>query len=133
MKNTIKKLQKSNSPRLKWLWILLVQIISMFALYALMSLSLWLGSFLHGVCLWVLMPIAGLISACMATRKGLLNYIAWLIPPAAQVFSNLLLWGYSPSVAPVFVCGFLSLVGAAAGEVLKRQHKSKGADKWKKT
>jgi len=111
-----------NKPvRLKWLWILLVQIISMIAFSALISLSVWLGGFVHGFCLWVLMPIGGLASAYLATHRGLLNYAAWIVPPAAQVISNLLLWGYSPSVGPVFLCAFISLVGAAAGEVRKRQ------------
>lgn len=123
MKNA---LNKSNGISLfpkKWLWILLIQIVSMFTFSMLVSLSIWLGALLHGICLWLIMPAAGFISSHYATRKGLLNYIAWLIPPTAQVFANLLLWGYSPSIAPVFFCGFVSLVGAAAGEVIKRRHK----------
>lgn len=117
----MKKHPKNKLMRLKWLWVLLVQIISMLAFSALISLSVWLGGFVHGLCRWILMPIGGFISAYMATCKGLLNYAAWIVPPAAQVFANLLLWGYSPSVGPVFLCAFISLVGAAAGEVFKRQ------------
>ena len=39
-----------------------------------------------------------------------------------EVAGSLLVWGYPPAIAPVFLCGFLSLVGAAAGEVLNRQN-----------
>lgn len=123
MKTILHKQKKEYVLRAKWLWILLVQIASMFAFSMLISLSVWLGALLHGICQWVIMPAAGFLSAHYATRKGLLNYAAWIVPPAAQVFANLLLWGYSPSIAPVFFCGFVSLVGAAAGEVIKRRHK----------
>ena len=124
--------KKKWTPRIRWPWILLIQIVSMLAAGALISLSILLGGFLHGVCLWMLMPLAGFASACMATKKGLLNYAAWIAPPVMEVFSNLLIWGYSPSVGPVFLCGFVSLVGAATGEVLRLQTKDKGDRRWKK-
>ena len=38
-----------------------------------------------------------------------------------EVAATLLIYTYSPSPGPVFFCGFVSLVGAAAGEVYKRQ------------
>lgn len=110
-------------PGARWLWILLIQIISMLALGALISLSIIPGKIFHGICLWGVMPVCGFISACLATKKGLLNYAAWIAPPVMEVFSNLLVWGYSPTMGPVFTCAFISLVGAATGEVLKVQHK----------
>lgn len=115
---------KQKKPiRAKWLWIFLIQLISMLALGALISLSVIPGKIFHGICLWGVMPICGFISACMATKKGLLNYAAWIAPPVMEVFGNLLVWGYSPTAGPVFLCAFISLVGAATGEVLKRQYK----------
>lgn len=121
--------------RHKWPWILLFQIILTLAVFALFSLSLWLGGFVHGLCLWLFTPLAGFTSACIATRRGLLNYLTWLIPPIAQVAVNLLMWGYPPSVGPVFLCAFISLVGSATGEVLKRAHdkqSNEGVSPWKK-
>lgn len=109
----------------KWLWVLLIQIAATLVVFLLLSLSLWLGGFLHGLCLWLLTPIAGFLSACISTRLGFLNYLAWLVPPISQVAANLLLWGYSPNVGPVFLCGFVSLVGAATGEVLKNSHEKR--------
>lgn len=108
---------------LKWLWILLIQLISMLALGALISLSVIPGKIFHGICLWGVMPVCGFISACLATKKGLLNYAAWIAPPIMEIFGNLLVWGYSPTMGPVFLCAFISLVGAATGEVLKVQTK----------
>ena len=109
--------------RARWLWILMIQLISMLALGALISLSVIPGKIFHGICLWGVMPICGFVSACLATKKGLLNYAAWIAPPVMEVFGNLLVWGYSPTMGPVFLCAFISLVGAATGEVLKRQYK----------
>ena len=112
--------------RLKWLRAMLVQILITLAAYLLLDLSLWLGGALYFLCKWVLMPVCGLLSACIATRAGFFNYLAFLVPPLMSLLSSQILWGYLPQPAPVFVCGFASLVGAAAGEVLKqskRPHK----------
>ena len=117
------KIEKNQPIPVKWLWILLIQCISMLAFGALISLSIIPGKVFHGICLWGVAPIAGFISACMATRRGLLNYAAWIAPPAMEVFGSLLVWGYSPAMGPVFLCAFISLVGAATGEVLNRQYK----------
>jgi len=119
----MKKTNQKRTIRMKWLWILVIQLISMLALGALISLSIIPGKIFHGICLWAVMPVCGFISACLATRKGLLNYAAWIAPPVMEVLGNLIVWGYSPSVGPVFLCAFISLVGAATGEVLKCQSK----------
>ena len=104
-----------------WLWAWLIQFVAMLALSLLAALSIMAGKFVHGLCLWVLLPTAGAASACAATRAGLLNYAAWIAPPAMEYLANDILWGYAPEVGPVFFCAFISLVGAATGEVLKRQ------------
>ena len=107
--------------RLMWLWVWLIQFAAMLALSLPAALSIIAGKFVHGLCLWLLLPAAGGVSACVATRKGLLNYAAWIAPPAMEFLANCILWGYAPEVGPVFFCAFISLVGAATGEVLKRQ------------
>lgn len=106
--------------RLMWLWIWLIQFAAMLALSLLAALSILAGRFVHNLCLWLLLPLAGGVSACIATRKGLLNYAAWIAPPVMEFAASRILWGYAPEVAPVFFCAFISLVGAATGEVLKR-------------
>lgn len=116
----------------RWLRAMLLELICTLAVYLLLDLSLWIGGFVHALCKWVLMPVCGLLSACLATHAGFLNYLAFLVPPLMYMAANLILWGYLPQTAPVFLCGFVSLVGAAAGEVLKRQHSNKGAKPWKK-
>lgn len=107
--------------RLKWLWIWLVQFASLLAFSMAAALSLWLGKFVHGACIWVLVPAAGCISACLATKKGLLNYAAWIAPPLMLLAGYWIIWGYLLTPGPVLLDAFVSLVGAAAGEVLKRQ------------
>ena len=84
--------------------------------------SLLAGGGIYKVFLWGILPVAGCICAYRATVAGLLNYAAWIAPPIAMVAANVLLWGFSPNPGPICLCAFVSLVGAAAGEVLKRQH-----------
>ena len=115
------KEKKQPKLRCKWLVIWLVQFASTLALGVLIAQSYYLGAVLHGILFWGLMSVAGCISACMATRKGLLNYAAWIAPPMMGLLGHYLVWGYAPNAGPIFLCAFISLVGAAAGEVLKRQ------------
>lgn len=108
-----------------WPLVWLIQAIAALALGALTALSLWLGGFVHGAFLWCVAPLGGAAAAYVAVRRGLNNYLAWLAPPLMELLGNLLVWGYPPSAGPVFLCGFIALVGAAAGEVRNRQ----GSDK----
>lgn len=107
--------------RLSWLLIWLIQFAAMLLVSAITALSILGGSFVHALFQWGLMPLSGFISAMWATRKGLLNYVAWIAPPVMMFAGNLLIWGYALSTGPVFLCGFVALVGAATGEVLNRQ------------
>lgn len=124
--NPIRRMQHN------WLLVLILQCIVTLAGNLLLSLGIWLGGFLHALCLWALTPVFGFLSACIATRKGLLNYVSLLIPPLTQMAAELILWGYLPQPGPVLLCGLISLIGAATGEVLKRESKNKGAASWKK-
>ena len=107
--------------KISWPLIWLIQAAAVLVLGLLAALSTLLGGFVHGIFLWALMPLAGMAAGYIATLRGLNNYLAWLAPPLMEIAGSLMIWGYSPSVGPVFLCGFLSLVGAAAGEVRKRQ------------
>ena len=79
---------------------------------------------LRGLHVGGLMPLLGGVSAYWATKKGLLNYAAWIAPPLCQALGHMAVWFYPPSPGPVLVCVFVSIVGAAAGEVrLREQHK----------
>jgi len=70
---------------------------------------------------WAGMSAVGLTLAYRATRRGLLNYAAWIVPPVCMWLGHWLLWGYSPAPGPVLLSAFISLVGAAAGEVRNQQ------------
>lgn len=118
----MKKAQSKDIP-LKWLWILLIQAASMLLLSLALERTYFLSITLHSICTWAVFPLAGMFSACFATRKGLLNYAAWLVPPAMQFLGYYISWPYFIKPGPVFLCGFISLIGAAAGEVLKRRDK----------
>ena len=117
-------MRKHGLKRLRWLWVWLVQIAACLLLGGALSWTLWLGRVLYAVCMWGLMPLLGGVSAYWATKKGLLNYAAWIAPPLCQALGHMAVWFYPPSPGPVLVCVFVSIVGAAAGEVrLREQHK----------
>ena len=103
--------------RFGWLIVWLVQFAAVLALGCILALSLWVNHVLYSVCMWGLMPLIGLVSAYLATVKGLLNYAAWIAPPAAMALSHTIIWFYPPAAGPVLLCAFVSLIGAAAGEV----------------
>ncbi len=113
------------SGRLRWLWVWLIQIAATLAISLPIALSLWLGKFIHAACMWGLAPIIGFAAAWIATRCGLLNYAAWIAPPVTLFLGYDLIWSYAPPAGPVFLCGFISLVGAATGEVLNQRQKKK--------
>ena len=113
--------KKQRPVKAKWLIIWIVQIISMLAVSVLIALSYYVSTVLHGILFWGGLSIAGFVSACLATRKGLLNYAAWIMPPVMGFVGHYLVWDYLPGAGPIFLCAFISLVGAATGEVIKRQ------------
>lgn len=115
------KMEDNAVKRWKWAGAWIVQILIMLALGCLTALAELLGAVAYGVAAWAVMPLAGLLTACRATRRGLLNYAAWIAPPACMWLTHWLIWDYSPEPGPALVCALASLVGAAAGEVLNQQ------------
>ena len=84
----------------------------------LLTLLIWLGGAWYDVAAWALMPVLGLFSAYLVTRRGVNNYIAWLAPPVCAFFAHYIVTGYTPGGAgPTLVTALLSIVGAAAGHV----------------
>ena len=125
MKNMQKKAPPHKRSRLRWLWVWLIQIAAALLVALPISLSLWLGGAAHALCMWVLSPVLGFISGLIATRRGLLNHAAWIAPPVMLFVGYEICWGYPPAAGPVFLCGLISLVGAATGEVLNQRQKKK--------
>ena len=107
--------------RWKWPVAWLVQIAEMLAFGALIALSDLLGGWIYGILSWAGMSLIGLISACRTTRRGLNNYLAWIAPPVCMALTHYLIWTYPPHPGPILLCAFVSLVGAAAGEVLNQR------------
>ena len=111
--------------KLNWLWALLIQSAAMLLLSLIGALTLYLGSTLHAIIQWAVLPIAGCASAYIATIVGLNNYIAWIAPPVMGFIAHLIAWGFVPTPGPILLCALISLIGAAAGEVVKRQNNEK--------
>lgn len=76
------------------------------------------------VLLWIAVPISGAVTACFVTVKGVSPYLAWILPPVMATFAGLIAsMGYAPSAGAMLLCAFVSLIGAAAGDVLTRPRK----------
>ncbi len=111
--------------KMNWLWALLIQTAAMLLLSLLGALSMYLGSALHGIMIWAILPVAGCASAYIAVILGLNNYVAWIVPPAMGFAAHLIAWGFLPTPGPILLCALISLIGAAAGEVVRRQNNTK--------
>ena len=106
-----------------WIAAWVVQIAVMLGAGALSALSLGVHPALYSAALWLLMPLLGAYTALRAVCRGLLNYAAWIAPPVCECAAHVLIWGYLPPAGAMLLCAFVSLIGAAAGEVLNRQKK----------
>ena len=107
----------------RWQWgfqLMLMLIISLCSTY----LPLFFqpaATFLRAVFLWILPLLVGPLTACRVTVCGLNCYVAWIVPPVIHTAVPWLCIGYPPPPLTMLLCAFLSLVGAAAGDVLARR------------
>lgn len=117
----------------RWIWAWLLQVIEMLAAGLLAALAAGWGALPSKLLLWGFMPLAGLLSACQATRRGLNNYLAWLAPAPCLFAAHYALWRFAPPAGAGLLTAFFALVGAAAGHVLAQRgkglwnHRRKGA------
>lgn len=108
--------------RFPWPVALLIQAAAALAVSYVACQLLWLGAAAYAVGVWAIVPAFGAASAYFVTVRGLSNYAAWLMPPLMAVAGHYLAFFYPPeSAGPVFLCALLSVIGAAAGEVVKRR------------
>lgn len=108
----------------RWIVALGLQILEMLAAGLLAALSYGAGAGLYAALIWAGVPLAGLFTACRAVRRGLNNYAAWIAPAPCLFAAYYLLWGFSPAAGAGLVTALLSLVGAAAGEVLNARERA---------
>lgn len=112
---------KTSSRDRRWLWALLLQIAASAAAGLAASASEIGPGWARILALWVAVPLIGGVTAFRAVTAGLLNYLAWIAPPALLYIAHIALWGYVPPVSAALLCAFVSLVGAAAGEVSRHR------------
>ena len=109
-----------------WLKAWIIQFAVMLAACLLAELSYYISGTLRSVLLRAAIPLLGAVTAARCVLRGLNNYAAWIAPPVCTAAASLILWGYVPHAGPVLMCAFISLVGAAAGEVLSNERKKGG-------
>lgn len=74
--------------------------------------------------LWIMPPVLGALSAFCLTRAGLISFAAWIVPPIVHSAVPWIALGYPPPPGTMLLCALVSLVGAAAGDVLNRNASS---------
>ena len=115
----------------RWIVAWVIQVAEALAAGLLAALAVGWGAAASKVLLWGFAPLAGLFSACQAVRRGLNNYLAWLAPAPCLFAAHYALWGFAPPAGAALLTAFLSLVGAAAGQVLVQRGKALWNDKRK--
>ncbi len=75
--------------------------------------------------LWILPLAFGAWSAYQAVCRGLISYAAWLLPPMIHSVVPWIGIGYPPAPLSMLLCAFISLIGAAAGDVMHKQTQEK--------
>ena len=117
------KVKKDGYRRSRWWLAWIIQIASALTTGIITAVTAGFHPIAAAAALWLFMPCAGAFTAFRAVRRGLLNYAAWIAPPACLYTAFILFWGYAPPAGPALLCALLSLIGAAAGEVYNQQHK----------
>lgn len=107
----------------RWLWAWVLQMIVMAAVCAAAALLQAGPIWARVLALWIAAPLAGGFTAFCAVLGGLLNYAAWIAPPVLLYLTHIAIWGYVPPVSAALLCAFVSLVGAAAGEVARQRRR----------
>ena len=114
----------TKSWRLLWLVQLILMLLIALADSYLPLLFPFAAIPLRVIFMWLLPLTTGAWTACALARAGLTAYAAWILPPVIHSVVPWLLIGYPPSAASMLVCAFVSLVGAATGDVLYRRERS---------
>ncbi len=76
---------------------------------------------LRAIFLWVMPSVFGAWSAYQAVCRGLISYAAWLLPPVIHSIVPWIVIGYPPAPLSMLLCAFISLIGAAAGDVMYKR------------
>lgn len=107
--------------KLRYPLLLLLQAAGMLVLSYLLLSLLWVSGTLYQVSAWAVLPLLGAVSAYLVTVKGINCYLGWIAPPAMGLLAHYLAFFYLPaSAGPFFVCAVVSVIGAAAGDVVKK-------------
>ena len=109
-----------------WIMGLGVQIVSLSALSAanaVMPLVLPLPDpiMFQRIISWIVIQIAGALSAYYAVRTGLSGFFAWIMPPVLYASIPWLVIGYPPGAGPMLLCALVSIMGAAAGDEMNKR------------
>lgn len=109
---------------LRVMWLMQAAVMLLIALSAtFLPLLFPVGSaVLRAVFLWLLPAAFGAWSACRLTCLGAISYAAWVLPPVIHTVVPWLFIGYPPAGLSMALCAFVSLVGAATGDVMYRRN-----------
>lgn len=105
---------------------LLIQFFSIFVLSFLFYL-LRPVSVLYNILMFIILPIASAYTSFELVKRMINPYLAWILPAIAETLAGFLSsLGIGPNPLPIMITAFVSLIGAATGDVaVKFQKKDK--------
>lgn len=79
---------------------------------------------IYEILIYGFVPCICMYSAGKLVLKGINPYLTWILPPIGETAAGFLItMGFGPQPLPIMITAFLSLVGAAAGDVMKKAMK----------
>ncbi|MBQ6716346.1 MAG: hypothetical protein IJN21_07490 [Clostridia bacterium] len=107
----------------KYLLLLLAQFSSVFLL-SFIAYLIRPVPVVHEIVIYALVPLFSSVSAGWIVLKGVNPYLAWIFPPIAMTLASFLsTLGIGSSPLPMMITAFVSLIGAAAGDVTIKTRK----------
>ena len=79
---------------------------------------------LYPFLVYVLVPFVSMYLAGKLVLKGINPYLTWILPSIGETAAGFLItMGIGPDPLPIMITAFVSLVGASAGDVIKKTKK----------
>ena len=79
---------------------------------------------IYSILIYALIPLFSAFSAGFLVTNGINPYASWILPPIAMTAASFLSsFGMGQSPLPMMIASFVSLIGAAAGDVTVKTRK----------
>lgn len=104
-----------------------VLLISQFAFLFIISFLFYLlrpFAFIFSILFYIILPVISSVLGYQMVRKGLNPYLTIILPPISETCAGFLsAMGIGPDPLPIMITFFVTMIGAAAGDVINKTQK----------